>query len=150
MDLRGDAGDDVGSPGSVAQTRRRDAERRERIPEVVRDAARERVEVAVRGLDTPEVRVEPDLPPASLDEIKKVLASVIGIPTAERLFHVGDALRLGLGLEEVHRLTRIEARESSDSRRSRASRASAVAPVRTAVTVAPTSARKRAMSGSAC
>jgi len=56
----------------------------------------------------PEVRVEPDLPPASLDEIKKVLAGVIGVATAERLFHVGDALRLGLGLEEVHRLTRID------------------------------------------
>jgi carbamoyl-phosphate synthase large subunit len=56
----------------------------------------------------PEVRVEPDLPAASAEEIKKALTALIGTPTAERLFHVGDALRVGLSLEEVHELTRID------------------------------------------
>jgi carbamoyl-phosphate synthase large subunit len=56
----------------------------------------------------PEVRIEPALPPASLDEIKKALVGLIRTPTAERLFHVGDALRVGLDLEEVHELTRID------------------------------------------
>jgi carbamoyl-phosphate synthase large subunit len=66
---------------------------------------------AGRNLKTeapPEVRVEPELPPADPDEIKKALAGLIGTATAERLFHVGDALRVGLSLEEVHRLTRID------------------------------------------
>ncbi len=56
----------------------------------------------------PEVREEPQLPPANPDEIRKALAGLIRTPTAERLFHVGDALRMGLGLEEVHQLTRID------------------------------------------
>ncbi len=56
----------------------------------------------------PEVRVEPVLPPASPEEIKAVLAQLIRTPTAERLFHVADALRVGLSLEEVHELTRID------------------------------------------
>ncbi|HVZ35156.1 MAG TPA: carbamoyl-phosphate synthase large subunit, partial [Polyangiaceae bacterium] len=56
----------------------------------------------------PEVAVEPELPPASPAEIRNVLAALIGIPTAERLFHVGDALRTGLALEEVQRRTRID------------------------------------------
>ncbi len=56
----------------------------------------------------PEVRVEPELPPASPEEIRKALATLIRIPTAERLFHVADALRVGLSLEEVHELTRID------------------------------------------
>jgi carbamoyl-phosphate synthase large subunit len=56
----------------------------------------------------PEVRVEPDLPPGSPEEIKKALVGLIGTPTAERLFHVADALRVGIGLEEVYELTRID------------------------------------------
>jgi carbamoyl-phosphate synthase large subunit len=56
----------------------------------------------------PEVRVEPELPPPQSNEIVQALAGLIGTPTAERLFQVGDALRMGLSLEEVHRLTRID------------------------------------------
>jgi carbamoyl-phosphate synthase large subunit len=56
----------------------------------------------------PELRVEPELPPASPDEIKKALAGLIRVGTAERLFHVADALRVGLSLEEVHEITRID------------------------------------------
>ena len=56
----------------------------------------------------PEVRVEPELPPASEEEIQKALRGLIGTPTAERLFHVADALRVGMTLEEVHELTRID------------------------------------------
>jgi carbamoyl-phosphate synthase large subunit len=56
----------------------------------------------------PEVRVEPDLPPGSPEEIERALTGLIGIPTAERLFHVGDALRVGVPLEKVYELTRID------------------------------------------
>ncbi len=56
----------------------------------------------------PEVRVEPPLPPADKNEIREALAGLIGTATAERLFHVGDALRMGLSIEEVHRLTHID------------------------------------------
>jgi carbamoyl-phosphate synthase large subunit len=56
----------------------------------------------------PEVRIEPSLPPASPGEIKSALAALIRTPTAERLFHVADALRVGLSLDEVHELTSID------------------------------------------
>jgi carbamoyl-phosphate synthase large subunit len=64
-----------------------------------------------RNLSTeapPEVRVEPELPPASPEEIRSALSELIRTPTAERLFHVMDALRVGFSLEEVHELTKID------------------------------------------
>src|SRR5690606_21452702 len=56
----------------------------------------------------PEVRVEPELPPGSPEEIKRALLGLIGRAKAERLLHVADALRVGVSLEEVHQLTRID------------------------------------------
>jgi len=48
------------------------------------------------------------LPPASEDELTRALDRVIGIPTAERLFYVGDALRKGLTPERVFARTAID------------------------------------------
>jgi carbamoyl-phosphate synthase large subunit len=56
----------------------------------------------------PEVRPKISLPPASEQELLEAVLSQIGVPTAERLFYVGDALRLGVSAEEVHRRTKLD------------------------------------------
>jgi carbamoyl-phosphate synthase large subunit len=56
----------------------------------------------------PEVKPRPNLPPASAAELKEVVGRLIGVPTADRLFYVGDALRLGFTPEEVHERTKID------------------------------------------
>lgn len=48
------------------------------------------------------------LPPASQREIVDALRKVIGVPTSDRLFYVADAVRLGLSLEEIHDITKID------------------------------------------
>ncbi len=56
----------------------------------------------------PEYRPKPPLPPASEKELLEAISSHIGTPTAERLFYVVDAIRLGMSLEEVHERTGID------------------------------------------
>ncbi|MFP5357247.1 MAG: carbamoyl-phosphate synthase large subunit [Gammaproteobacteria bacterium] len=62
---------------------------------------------AMRGLEVGSDGFEPqvsDHSPESLNRIRTELA----IPRAKRLWFVGDAFRAGLGVEEVHRLSRID------------------------------------------
>ncbi len=47
-------------------------------------------------------------PPPPNDELSKLLRRVIGVPTADRLFYVADALRVGVSAGEVHELTGID------------------------------------------
>jgi carbamoyl-phosphate synthase large subunit len=42
------------------------------------------------------------------DMIRDALRTLVAIPTAERLFYVGDAMRLGIDDRELHRLTAID------------------------------------------
>jgi carbamoyl-phosphate synthase large subunit len=56
----------------------------------------------------PEVKPRPNLPPAAQGEVREAVARLIGVPTADRLFHVTDALRLGFSVEEVHERTKID------------------------------------------
>jgi len=49
-----------------------------------------------------------DLPPASPEDVKAALEKLVGVPVADRLFYVADALRLGISLEAVHEATRID------------------------------------------
>ncbi len=56
----------------------------------------------------PEVRPRPTLPPPSGEELVGSLRELVSVPTADRLFHVVDALRLGMSAEEVHERTRID------------------------------------------
>jgi len=56
----------------------------------------------------PAQKPKPTLPPPTGDEHAHALAQVIGRPTADRLFYVGDALRAGLSQEKVHALTHID------------------------------------------
>ncbi len=68
-------------------------------PAVARDIAHEA---------PPELGPGPNLPPASREELVESLRQVIGVATAERLFHVVDALRLGVSEAEVNERTGID------------------------------------------
>jgi carbamoyl-phosphate synthase large subunit len=48
------------------------------------------------------------LPPPDSAELLPLLEKVVGVPTAERLFYVADALRHGASVERLHALTRID------------------------------------------
>ncbi len=50
----------------------------------------------------PASKPRPTLPKAEDAELGVALRKVIQRPTAERLFYVGDALRRGISVEEVH------------------------------------------------
>lgn len=90
---------ETGRHGLESLVERVDYRRLSQAPDQHRDLSREA---------PPEVRPEPALPPASPSELRAALTESIGVPTADRLFHVVDALRLGLGLDRVHELTHID------------------------------------------
>ncbi|HEV8547557.1 MAG TPA: carbamoyl-phosphate synthase large subunit, partial [Polyangiaceae bacterium] len=56
----------------------------------------------------PAAKPRPTLPPPAGDELRVAVERLISIPTAERLFYVGDALRLGMTEEEVVARTAID------------------------------------------
>ncbi len=49
----------------------------------------------------PEYRPKPSLPPAKRDELRPILLERIAVPSAERLFYVLDALRLGITEQQI-------------------------------------------------
>ncbi|MEO7112626.1 MAG: carbamoyl-phosphate synthase large subunit, partial [Polyangiaceae bacterium] len=60
------------------------------------------------GMDAPEVEPPKSLPPASENDQRDALKKIVGVPTADRLFHVTDAMRLGVSNEELFDLTSID------------------------------------------
>ena len=60
------------------------------------------------AMEPPELEAPRALPPAGPGEIAAALREVVGVPTAERLFHVADAMRLGVGDAELYALTKID------------------------------------------
>jgi carbamoyl-phosphate synthase large subunit len=56
----------------------------------------------------PEYRPKPTLPPGSVDEVLKAIERRLPVGRPERLFYVGDAMRLGMTPERVHELTAID------------------------------------------
>jgi len=61
------------------------------------------------GMDAPEAPRAPQArPPASDDELRAALRKLATVPSADRLFHVADAMRLGVSEEELHQLTGID------------------------------------------
>jgi carbamoyl-phosphate synthase large subunit len=52
-------------------------------------------------------RPEP-LPIARPEELESALLKLIAIPSAERLFYVADAIRVGISVSKIHALTRID------------------------------------------
>ena len=56
----------------------------------------------------PMQKPRPTLPPPAPGELERALERVIVVPTAERLFYVGDALRAGMSVERVYAETAID------------------------------------------
>jgi carbamoyl-phosphate synthase large subunit len=56
----------------------------------------------------PQQKPRPTLPPPVGDEVTRAIDRLIGIPGADRLFYVGDAIRQGLSLERIHERTHID------------------------------------------
>ncbi|HEX9100816.1 MAG TPA: carbamoyl-phosphate synthase large subunit, partial [Polyangia bacterium] len=64
---------------------------------------REALGKAIRSLETGRTGFDLELP-ADADELKRRMA----VPTAERLFQIAEALRLGVTVDEVHQVTKID------------------------------------------
>ncbi|MBY0544237.1 MAG: carbamoyl-phosphate synthase large subunit, partial [Gammaproteobacteria bacterium] len=62
---------------------------------------------AIISLDIGMSGFEPQIDPSLLDALNQVKAC-LQKPGPERLFYLGDAFRLGLGVEEIYELTRID------------------------------------------
>jgi carbamoyl-phosphate synthase large subunit len=59
--------------------------------------------------DAPAITTTPtELAPATKEELLKALRGIVGIGSAERLFYVCDAIRLGIDDAELHQLTAID------------------------------------------
>ncbi|MCA9536336.1 MAG: carbamoyl-phosphate synthase large subunit [Myxococcales bacterium] len=52
--------------------------------------------------------VRDELPPATEEELRDAVLEVIRTPLGERIWYVADAMRLGLGLDEIHAATKID------------------------------------------
>ncbi|HEX4339051.1 MAG TPA: carbamoyl-phosphate synthase large subunit [Polyangiaceae bacterium] len=90
---------ETGKEGFVSLTDRIDYRTIKSVPKPGRDLA----------LDAPpEVKPRPTLPPPGPGEVKDAIEKLIGVATADRLFYVGDALRAGFSVEEVHEKTKID------------------------------------------
>ncbi len=50
----------------------------------------------------------PELPDASEEELRRAIAEVIRTPLSDRLWYVGDGLRVGLTVEQIHDATSID------------------------------------------
>ena len=60
------------------------------------------------GMEAPDVEVPKALPPATPEETRRALEKVVPIATADRLFYVADAMRVGISDEELWALTAID------------------------------------------
>ena len=60
------------------------------------------------GMDAPEHDPPSALPPATPDALRAALTTLVQVPSADRLFYVGDAMRLGITNERLFELTKID------------------------------------------
>jgi carbamoyl-phosphate synthase large subunit len=60
------------------------------------------------GMEAPDVEIPKSRPPAAPDEVHGALRRLVAVPSADRLFHVADAMRLGSTDEELQTLTSID------------------------------------------
>ena len=56
----------------------------------------------------PVVQPRPSVPPPQGQELPHAMRKVVGVAKADRLFYVGDALRIGISVDELHELTGID------------------------------------------
>jgi carbamoyl-phosphate synthase large subunit len=90
---------ETGKSGFVSLVDRVDYRVLARAPEAERDLAHDA---------PPAQKPRETLPPAAGDEQKRAVEKLLGVPTADRLFYVGDALRFGVSPERVCELTGID------------------------------------------
>src|SRR5271165_5850674 len=60
------------------------------------------------GMEAPDFEAPRVLPPATEEETRRALEKLVAIPTADRLFYVADAMRVGISDEELYALTAID------------------------------------------
>jgi carbamoyl-phosphate synthase large subunit len=60
------------------------------------------------GMEAPDLELPRDLPPASPEETRRALEKLAATPSAERLFHLVDAMRVGFSDEELYALTKVD------------------------------------------
>ncbi len=69
---------------------------------------KKRRDLVMDAPDSPAERAPKSFPPSSPEETKRALLSLVAIPSADRLFYVLDAMRIGATDEELHQATRID------------------------------------------
>jgi carbamoyl-phosphate synthase large subunit len=60
------------------------------------------------GMDAPELEAPKSLPPATKEALLKALERLVATPSADRLFYLADAMRLGMSEARVHELCAID------------------------------------------
>jgi carbamoyl-phosphate synthase large subunit len=60
------------------------------------------------GMEAPDLEAPRDLPPATIEETRHALEKLVATPSADRLFHVVDAMRVGFADEELYAKTAID------------------------------------------
>ncbi len=60
------------------------------------------------AMEAADVELPKALPELSQEELLASLRKVVGVPVAERLFYVADAMRAGISTAELHELTKID------------------------------------------
>jgi carbamoyl-phosphate synthase large subunit len=60
------------------------------------------------SMEAPEVELPKALPPPTSQETRRALAKLVATPSADRLFYLVDAMRIGFSDEELVRLTAID------------------------------------------
>jgi carbamoyl-phosphate synthase large subunit len=90
---------ETGKSGLVSLVDRIDYRVLAREPETRRDLTRDA---------PPAARPRPTLPPPGANELEAALEKLVPVATADRLFYVTDALRLGMSEQRLHELTAID------------------------------------------
>jgi carbamoyl-phosphate synthase large subunit len=60
------------------------------------------------SMEAPDLELAGDLPPPTPEETRAALEQLVATPTADRLFYVADAMRVGFDDAELHRRTAID------------------------------------------
>jgi carbamoyl-phosphate synthase large subunit len=68
----------------------------------------ESLQKALRGLETGADGLNEKLPLKSKDSVEELLRYQLRVPSADRIYYIGDAFRAGFSMAEVHELSRID------------------------------------------
>jgi carbamoyl-phosphate synthase large subunit len=60
------------------------------------------------GMEAPELELPRVLPPPTPEETRRALGKLVGVPTADRLFYLTDAMRVGFTDAELYALTAVD------------------------------------------